>query len=92
MFPSSVSTTDPVLLSNFIIAVLVGIMFICWPKQSVIACTLISLKIQIFILNYKLKWFAWQQYRKLVEVCKEYGLPHPGNFLYVNIWDRLDND
>lgn len=92
MFPYSISTTDPVLLSNLIIAILIGIMFVCWPKQSIIACTFISLKIEILVLNYKLKWFAWRQYKKLVEVCKEHGLPPPGDFLYVDIWDRLNND
>jgi len=92
MYTLSADMTDPVILSNFIIAAFISVAFVCWPKQSIVICTYISLKMEIFILNYKLKWFAWQQYRKLVEVCKEYGLPHPGDFMYVDIWDRLNND
>ena len=50
--------------------------------------TAISLKIQIFYLNYRMKWQAWLMYRQLVRMCDKHGMPTPGPFKFVNIWDR----
>lgn len=50
--------------------------------------TSVSLKIQVYWMNLRLKWMAWCMYRSLVKMCKENDLPEPGAFVYVDLWDR----
>ena len=46
------------------------------------------LKMEVWIMNLRLKWAAWRMYRTLVKICKENGFPEPGPFRFVDIWDR----
>ena len=46
------------------------------------------LKMEVWIMNLRLKWAAWRMYRTLVKMCKENGFPEPGPFRFVDIWDR----
>lgn len=46
------------------------------------------LKMEVWIMNLRLKWAAWRVYRTLVKTCKENGFPEPGPFRFVDIWDR----
>ena len=46
------------------------------------------LKMEVWIMNLRLKWAAWRMYRTLVKMCKENGFPEPGPFRYTDIWDR----
>jgi hypothetical protein len=62
--------------------------FIVWPEESAAVLTACSLKIQIYWINYRMKWQAYQMYRQIVKLSKEAGFPHPGEFRFVNIWDR----
>lgn len=62
--------------------------FIAWPEETAAVLTSCSLKIQIYWINYRMKWQAWQMYRQIVKLSKEAGFPHPGEFRFVNIWDR----
>jgi len=62
--------------------------FIVWPEESTAVLTTCSLKIQIYWINYRMKWQAYQMYRQIVKLSKEAGFPHPGEFRFVNIWDR----
>jgi hypothetical protein len=62
--------------------------FIVWPEESAAVLTTCSLKIQIYWINYRMKWQAYQMYRQIVKLSKEAGFPHPGEFRFVNIWDR----
>ena len=62
--------------------------FIVWPEETAAVLTACSLKIQIYWINYRMKWQAWRMYRSIVKMSKEMELPHPGEFRFVNIWDR----
>ena len=62
--------------------------FIVWPEESAAVLTACSLKIQIYWINYRMKWQAYQMYRQIVKLSKEAGFPHPGEFRFVNLWDR----
>jgi len=46
------------------------------------------LKIEVWIINLRLKWAAWRIYRQLVSTCKQNGFPEPGPFRFVDIWER----
>ena len=48
----------------------------------------VGMKIEVYILNLRMKWVTWRLYRGLVKMCKESGFPDPGPFKYVDIWDR----
>ena len=50
--------------------------------------TAVSLKIQVWFINLRLKWMAWRMHSQLVKLCKESGFPDPGPFKYVDLWDR----
>ena len=73
---------------TYVLSALILAAFIVWPKESVIVATSCSLKIQIYVLNLKMKWTAWRLYRQLVRMTKEAGFPHPGPFKYTNLWER----
>ena len=62
--------------------------FIVWPEETAAVLTACSLKIQIYWINYRMKWQAWRMYRSIVKMSKEMELPHPGEFRFVNICDR----
>ena len=62
--------------------------FIVWPEEAAAVLTACSLKIQLYWINYRMKWQAWQMYRQIVKMSKEAGWPHPGEFRFKNIWDR----
>ena len=74
--------------STFLISLFLATCLVCWPEQTIHSITAISLKIQIFYLNYRMKWQAWLMYRQLVRMCDKHGMPTPGPFKFVNIWDR----
>lgn len=65
---------------------------IVWPEETQAALTSVSLKIQIWFLNLRLKWMAWNMYKSIVKQCKENGFPEPGPFKFVDIWDRKPLD
>ena len=73
---------------TYVLSVLILAAFIVWPKESVIVATTCSLKIQLHVLNLKMRWAAWRIYRSLVRMTEEAGLPHPGPFTYKNLWER----
>lgn len=75
--------------SYLILALLVGC-YALWPDETTIAIQTASLKIQLYYLNYRMKFLAWQQYRMLVRMAKDAGMPSPGPFTFVNLWDRKD--
>ena len=62
--------------------------FIVWPEETAAVLTACSLKIQVYWINYRMKWQAWRMYRQIVKMSKEAGWPHPGEFRFKNIWDR----
>lgn len=50
--------------------------------------TSVSLKIQVYWINWRMKCQARKLHRQLVKLCKDSGFPDPGPFRFVNIWDR----
>ena len=84
MIPISTDMLNGTYLLSFLI---LG-SFIVWPEESAAVLTACSLKIQIYWINYRMKWQAWRMYRSIVKLSKEAGFPHPGEFRFVNIWDR----
>ncbi len=77
---------------TYLLATLIVAAFILWPEESAVVFTTCSLKIQIYVMNLRLKWAAWRMYRSLVKMCKEAGFPSPGPFKYVDLWDRKPLD
>jgi len=73
---------------TYLLAFLIVAAFIVWPEEAAAVATTCSLKIQIYWINYRMKWQAWRMYRQIVKLSKEAGFPHPGEFRFVNIWDR----
>jgi len=73
---------------TYLLAFLIVGAFILWPEETANVLTACSLKIQIYWLNYRMKWQAWRMYRKITKLSKEAGFPPPGEFRFVNIWDR----
>ena len=73
---------------TYLLATLILAAFIVWPEEAAAVFTSVSLKIQVYFVNLRLKWMAWRMYRQLVKLCKENGFPAPGPFKYVDIWDR----
>jgi hypothetical protein len=76
------------LTSFYIIFFATALCFAVWPEETTVVLTAVSLKIQIYILNYKMKWMAWRLHREMTRLAAEAGLPAPGPFRFVNIWDR----
>ena len=73
---------------TYLLAALLLIAFIVDQETTVRVLTAVSLKIQVWFINLRLKWMAWRMYRQLVKLCKESGFPDPGPFKFVDIWDR----
>ena len=73
---------------TYLLAGLVALALILWPEETAAVLTAVSLKIQIYVLNLKMKWSAWRVYRQLVRMSKEAGFPGPGPFKYTNLWER----
>ena len=75
---------------TYLLATLIVASFILWPEETKNVFTSVSLKIQVFYINYRLKWSAWCMYRSLVKLSKEAGFPSPGPFRFVDLWDRVE--
>ena len=67
---------------------LIGVSLALWPEETINVFTAVGLKIQIYYINYRMKWIAWRLHRQLTRVCKEAGFPDPGPFRFTNLWDR----
>ena len=76
------------MISTYLISVVLVACLLLWPQETIRAITLISLKIQLYYLNLRLKFAAWRVYRGLVRTAREANLPEPGPFRYVDLWDR----
>lgn len=76
------------MIGTYLLIALVGTSFLLWPDDTATVFTSVSLKIQIFYINYRMKFAAWRMYRSLKALCKEAGWPDPGPFRFVNLWDR----
>ena len=75
---------------TYLLAALILAALIVWPEESAAVLTSVSLKIQVYFINLRLKWMAWRMYRSIVKLSKEAGFPHPGPFKFVDLWDRVE--
>ena len=50
--------------------------------------TMVSLKIQIYWINWRMKCQARKIHRELIKMSKEAGWPEPPPFTFINIWER----
>ena len=73
---------------TYLTIILAGAAFVLWPNETQAILVSTSLKIQIFYINYRMKFMAWRMYRSLKKMCKEAGFPDPGPFIFTNLWDR----
>jgi hypothetical protein len=73
---------------TYLLAILVITCLALWPEETQAVLTATSLKIQLYWINWRMKRQAYQMYRQIVKMSKEAGFPHPGEFRFVNIWDR----
>ena len=83
-----IPTSTDMLNGTYLLAILAIVCLALWPEETQAVLTATSLKIQIYWINYRMKWQAYQMYRQIVKLSKEAGFPHPGEFRFVNIWDR----
>ena len=75
---------------TYFLAALILIAFIVDQETTTRVFTSVSLKIQVYFINLRLKWMAWRMYRSIVKLSKEAGFPHPGPFKFVDLWDRVE--
>ena len=74
--------------STYVISIILASFLVVWPQETINVLTAVSLKIQIYYINYRMRWMAWRMHRQLIRLSKEAGWPEPPPFRYVNIWDR----
>ena len=72
----------------YLLCLLLTAALIIDQQTTINVLTAVSLKIQVYYMNLRLKWMAWCMYRSIVKQCKESGFPEPGPFKFVDIWDR----
>lgn len=75
---------------TYLLIALIGTCFAVWPDDTSVIFTSVSLKIQVFYINYRMKFMAWKMHRALTKLSKEAGYPLPGKFHFTNLWDRKD--
>ena len=76
------------LTGTYLTLALVCACLIVWPQQTQAVLTSVSLKIQVYILNYRMKFMAWRIYRTLCrDMKKHFGSEMPP-FVWVDLWDR----
>ena len=73
---------------TYVLSALIIGAFILWPEETAVVFTATSLKLQIYVLNLRMRWTAWRMYRSLTRLCKKAGLPTPGPFVFIDLWDR----
>lgn len=80
-------TGDP-MIGFYSLCLLLAIAFLVEPELTTRILTSAALKLEVWVMNLRLKWAAWRMHQTLVKMCKENGFPGPGPFRFVDIWDR----
>lgn len=73
---------------TYLLCLLLILAFSVEPRLTARILTTVSLKLQVFYINYKLKWMAWRMYCQLCSMAEKAKMPKPGPFRFVDIWDR----
>ena len=80
-------TGDP-MQGTYLLAALILAAFIVWPEESAAVFTSVSLKIQIYWINWRMKCHARKLHRQLsADMKKHFGSEMPP-FQWVDLWDR----
>jgi len=72
----------------YLLSALLCLCFVLWPEETYAYLTMASLKIQVFILNYRMKFVAWRMYRSLCRDMKKHFGSEPPPFKWVDLWER----
>lgn len=73
---------------TYLLATLIGVAFILWPEEAAAVFTSVSLKIQIFWINWRMKCQARKLHSQLsADMKKHFGSEMPP-FKWVDLWDR----
>lgn len=73
---------------TYLTLALVCACLIVWPGQTRALLTSVSLKIQLYILNYRMKFMAWRIHRSLRRDMIKHFATMPPPFDWVDLWDR----
>jgi len=76
------------MIGTYLLIALVAICFALWPAESANVLTSVSLKIQVYWLNYRMKFMAWRMHRKLSRDMKKRFNSEIPPFKWVDLWDR----
>ena len=76
------------MIGTYLLIALVATCFALWPTESANVLTSVSLKIQVYWLNYRMKFMAWRIYRKLSRDMKKHFDSEMPPFKWVDLWDR----
>ena len=76
------------MIGFYTLAFILAAAFVLDPELTQEFLQAAFIKLEVYIINLRLKWASWCMYRKLVKLCKESGFPAPGPFKYVDIWER----
>ena len=73
---------------TYLLATLILASFIVWPKETTAVLTSVSLKIQVYWINWRMKCQARKLHRQLsADMKKHFGSEMPP-FKWVDLWDR----
>ena len=76
------------MIGFYLLSFVLAAAFVLEPEGTENLLTAAFVKLEVYIINLRLKWASWLAYRTLVKLCKDSGFPAPGPFRYVDIWDR----
>ena len=85
---STKTLTGDFMIGFYSLCLLLAAGFLLEPELTTNFLQAAFIKLELYIINLRLKWATWCAYRHLVKLCKESGFPAPGPFRYVDIWDR----
>ena len=73
---------------TYVLTGLILAAFIVWPEESSAVATSVSLKIQLYWLNFRMKRQAKRMHAQLSrDIKKQFGSEMPP-FKWVDLWDR----
>ena len=73
---------------TYLLATLIGVALYLWPEETTAVFTSVSLKIQVYWINWRMKCQARKLHRQLsTDMKKHFGSEMPP-FKWVDLWER----
>ena len=72
---------------TYLLCAIIILAFLFFPEDTVLVFTTVSLKIQVYVLNWKMKRQAKALHNQLCKDMKNWGV-QPPPFKWVDLWDR----